>query len=389
MEVSSLVRRVKQVEPEALEQAFESFNHLSTTLVAAYQELKRQVGRLNNELAEIRLQKQHEYEKRARTAKRLQHLLNVLPGGVIVIDGDSTVRECNSIAADLLGAPLLGQKWNDIVARAFLPKKENGRYTALRNGHYVTISTQSLEPESGQILLLMDVTKTYILQEQLSRLERISTMGDMAVAIAHQIRTPLSSALLYAANMSSADLDQDLRQQFIKKQLACLQHLESLVSNMLLLARGRQLDFKLCNLSKLIDELITVQKADPALDKVHFLVEGQCQDIMLNVNRDAFFSALQNLLNNAAQAINYQGQVHLRFCLKASGMIELNISDNGPGIPLAIQGRLFDPFFTTKERGTGLGLAVASAVIREHKGELSFKTEEHAGTTFTICLPSA
>jgi len=387
METDRLQEVPGHIRPETLEQAFENFNQVSSTLADVYRGLEAQVNRLHYELAETRSQKIDEFEKRERIANRLQHLLNALPGGVIVLDGNGFIQECNPAAIDLLSEPLLHEKWTDVVGRVFAPRWDDGHDITLADGRHVNISTQSLDPEPGQILLIKDVTETRKLQEQLSRLKRLSAMGEMAASLAHQIRSPLSSALLYASNIGNTGLNEELKQRFIKKQIACLQHLESLVGDMLLFARGGQFDFKPCDLSTLVAEFINVQKSDPVCRNIELIVLIEQKNIVLDLNRDAFVSTLQNLFDNAAQAMAYKGKIQIELGITAAGTAELSITDNGNGIPKNIHDRLFEPFFTTKSNGTGLGLAVADAVIRAHHGKLSFITEAGVGTTFTISLP--
>ena len=97
---------------------------------------------------------------------------------------------------------------------------------------------------AGQLILLKEVTETRQLQQQLGRLKRVSAMGEMASSLAHQIRTPLSSALLYASNIQHSMLDTSRRKRFTGKLIERLQHLEKLVEDMLLFARGGNFDAK-------------------------------------------------------------------------------------------------------------------------------------------------
>tara|TARA_R110002111_G_scaffold110959_3_gene170634 strand:+ start:768 stop:2015 length:1248 start_codon:yes stop_codon:yes gene_type:complete len=372
---------------ESLEEAFQNFSEVSSSLSRFYKGLEQEVSLLNQELADTRSQKKHEYIERERVTKRLENLLRALPGGVIVLDGQGIVREINPAALELLGEPLLNERWRDVVERSFKPKWDDGHDITLHTGQYVNISTQPLDPEPGQILLITDVTETRQLQEQISGLKRMSAMGEMAAALAHQIRTPLSSALLYISNLGTNQLDLERRKRFTKKTLSALQHLETLVEEMLLFARGGRLNAKPSNVSSVIKDLIEQQENTLEDCKLNIIFDDKTSDVQVNLACDAFKSALQNIFNNSCQAGNINTNIHIELSQKHPKEVQLVLTDDGPGIPAAIKPRLFEPFVTTRTNGTGLGLAVVDAVVRAHKGTISVQDGPERGTSFTINLP--
>jgi two-component system, sensor histidine kinase FlrB len=386
MSQQQLSRKPELSKTELLEQAFQHFNEVSSSLTGFYEGLEQEVSLLSKELADTRSQKNREYEERERVSKRLENLLRALPGGVIVIDGEGIVRECNPAAIELLGIPLFGECWRDVVARAFKPQWDDGHDVTLHDGRYVNISTQSLDSEPGQILLITDVTETRQLQEQIAGLKRVSAMGEMAAALAHQIRTPLSSALLYVSNLGMSKLDNERRKRFTKKTMSALQHLETLVEEMLLFARGDRLNTRPANIVDVISDFIDQQHDELENCSLNITFNNRTTGVQVNLSCDAFKSALQNILNNACQAAG--DAVNLNIDLQHNqSQILLKITDNGPGIPDSIKSRIFEPFITTRTSGTGLGLAVVDAVIRAHKGAITVEDAPESGTCFTICLP--
>jgi two-component system, sensor histidine kinase FlrB len=387
MSQQQLLQNPETGQNESLEQAFQHFNEVSSSLTGFYQGLEQQVSLLNKELADTRSQKNREYEKRERVSKRLENLLRALPGGVVVIDGQGVVQECNPAALELLGVPLLGERWRDVVGRAFKPKWDDGHDVTLYDGRYVNISTQSLDSEPGQILLITDVTETRQLQEQISGLKRVSAMGEMAAALAHQIRTPLSSALLYVSNLGVGKLDNERRKRFTKKTMSALQHLEILVEEMLLFARGDRLNTRPVNIVNVINDFIEQQHAELENCNLKITFNNKISDVQVNLSCDAFKSVLQNIFNNACQAGGDDINLNIDLQHNQSDQIQLKITDDGPGIPDSIKPRIFEPFITTRTRGTGLGLAVVDAVIRAHKGTVTVEDATEAGTCFIICLP--
>jgi len=387
MSQQQLCRKPESARTESLEQAFQHFNEVSSSLTGFYEGLEQQVSLLSKELADTRLQKNREYQERERVSKRLENLLSALPGGVIVIDGEGIVKESNPAAIELLGMPLIGERWRDVVARAFKPQWDDGHDVTLHDGRYVNISTQSLESEPGQILLITDVTETRQLQEQISGLKRISAIGEMAAALAHQIRTPLSSALLYVSNLGVSKLDNERRKRFTKKTMSALQHLEILVEEMLLFARGDRLTTRPENIVDVISDFIEQQHIELENCNLKISFNNKIPDTQVNLSCDAFKSALQNIFNNACQAAADDVNLNIDLQHNQSNQIQLKITDDGPGIPDSIKPRIFEPFITTRTSGTGLGLAVVDAVIRAHKGTVTVENASESGTCFTICLP--
>ncbi|MGB1801282.1 MAG: sensor histidine kinase [Gammaproteobacteria bacterium] len=387
MEQQQLTRNTEPAKAEALEQAFQHFNEISSSLTDFYEGLEKQVSQLTKELSDTRTQKNREYEERERVSNRLENLLRALPGGVVVIDGEGIVQEANPAALDLLGTPLFGEKWRDVVARAFKPQWDDGHDVTLHDGRYVNISTQAFDSEPGQILLITDVTETRQLQEQISGLKRASAMGEMAAAMAHQIRTPLSSALLYVSNLGLSSLDDERRKRFMKKTMSSLHHLETLVEEMLLFSRGGRLNASPVNISEVLNEFIEQQ--EERIEGCHLKItfNNKLTDEKVKLSKDAFKSSLQNLINNACQAAEDVVNIVIDLDNNHLNQICLNITDDGPGIPDSIKARIFEPFITTRVNGTGLGLAVIDAVVRAHKGSICVNDADEKGTCFTILLP--
>lgn len=377
-----------QVRSRELEQAFASFNDVSVVLAEVYRDLESRVSSLNSELLQARHERLRQYQEKERIACRLQNLLDALPAGVIVLDGDGLITEHNPAAADLLGLPLQGETWRDVVKRSFAPRWDDGHDLTLVDDRCVNISTQSLEKDSGQLVLIKEVTETKQLQRQLAQFRRLSAMGEMASALAHQIRTPLSSALLYASNLKNPQVTSSRKERFTDKLVDRLRHLESLVEDMLLFARGGNFDFSCYSLKEVMDEFAGLLGSAEHSKQLSLHIDPVPADIQVNINRNAFISILQNLLDNALQVCGTDTRVRIVTEITSPGFIDLLVIDNGPGIAEEIKAKIFEPFYTTRQQGTGLGLAVVDSVIRSHGGSISLDTGDH-GTTFRLRLPIA
>ncbi|OEC37140.1 two-component system, sensor histidine kinase FlrB [Pseudomonas cuatrocienegasensis] len=367
-----------------LEHAFARFSQMSTQLSESYSLLESRVSELKGQLALVSAQRMQELAEKERIAHRLQSLLDLLPGGVIVIDGQGVVREANPVACQLLGRPLVGMLWREVIARNFAPRDDDGHEVSLKDGRRLSIATRSLHGEPGQLILLNDLTETRRLQDQLSRHERLSALGRMVASLAHQIRTPLSAAMLYASHLHEQALPVEQQQRFAGRLKERLHELEHQVRDMLVFARG---DLPLPDRltpSALCDALRSAAETHVA----GLPVRWQCdvRDGGLLCNRDTLVGTLLNLLENAIQAGG--PQVGLKVHLYRRGdNLRICISDNGPGMDAATLARLGEPFFTTRATGTGLGLAVVKAVARAHRGELHLQSRPGRGTCALLTLP--
>lgn len=204
--IQGLVSPVEPPTRQGLEHAFSQFNQMSSQLTDSYSLLEARVSELKGELAVVSAQRMQELAEKERLANRLQNLLDLLPGGVIVIDDQGRVREANPAACDLLGLPLEGELWREVITRCFAPREDDGHEVSLKDGRRLSIATRSLDAEPGQLVLLNDLTETRHLQDQLARHERLSSLGRMVASLAHQIRTPLSAALIYASHLTDEQL---------------------------------------------------------------------------------------------------------------------------------------------------------------------------------------
>lgn len=367
-----------------LEQAFALFDQMSTQLSQSYNLLEARVTELKGELEVVSAQRMAELAEKERLANRLQNLLDLLPGGVIVIDGHGLVREANPAACELLGAPLVGELWRQVIARCFAPREDDGHEISLRDGRRLSISTRSLDAEPGQLVLLNDLTETRHLQDRLARHERLSTLGRMVASLAHQIRTPLSAAMLYASHLAGQDLPLETRQRFAGSLKERLHELEHQVRDMLVFARG-----ELPLTDRLTPKALfqALQQAAQTQVQGHS-VRWQCDSHLgeLLCNRDTLVGALLNLLENALQASSGSARLKIHLYLRDT-TLRLCISDAGSGIDGALLRRLGEPFLTTKATGTGLGLAVVKAVARAHQGELQLRSRPGRGTCAIVSLP--
>lgn len=371
-----------------LEDAFNVFNRMSLQLESSYRDLEQQVAGLTAELAAARSERLRQLAEKERLANRLSRLLETLPGGVIVLDAQGIVQECNPAALTLLGEPLLGQLWRDVMQRACCAEYGvDDSEIKLANGRQITLSARALGTEPGQILLLTDVTEHRALQNLVNRQQRLSAMGEMAASLAHQIRTPLSTALLYLSHLNHPQQAETERQRVTEKIRARLRHLEGLVNDMLVFARGGTGAIEKFSIDSVLDELRQTLEPQLQLLQGDMHIENAAPGAIVNGSRAALSGALLNLANNAMQSCGTGVILRIAVCTPQPDRLTLSVSDNGPGIPADCIERIFEPFFTTRPDGTGLGLAVVRAVAEAHHGSVWVDSPPGQGACFGLRLP--
>ena len=363
---------------------------LESNQSSSYRELEERVVALKSELSVA----ESNTAQQAKEKKALEHrhsaLLEVLPAGVVVLDGKGFISEYNPAAIELLGEPLEGERWLDVITRCFAPKHDDGHEVSLKDGRRLHIKTRSLKSGDGQLILLSDLTETRALQERVSRTERLGSLGKMVASLAHQIRTPLSTAMLYAGHLRRPHIDEEMRIDCAEKLLSRLAHLEHQIRDMLVFAKGETRLAEQVSVTEFFESLRAA--AAPLIDKHHVKAVWHNESKgQILCNQETLVGACMNLINNSIEAHESQSdkrQLEISIeSIDAEGRFAcIQICDNGPGIPRSLEKKIHEPFFTTKSQGTGLGLAVVQAVIKAHKGQFSLRSAKD-GAVATILIP--
>ncbi len=369
-----------------LEEAFEAFNKVSVALDSSYKYLENKVAALTDELAAARSARLRELAEKERLANRLSALISALPGGVLLLDADDQVREANPEAEELLGQPLQGQRWEKVLDRV-----ETGQTGEISGstGKKLSLMSRPLGGDGDKVMLLTDVTEIHQLQEQVSQKKRLSALGEMAARMAHQVRTPLSSSLLYLSQLSRADLSERDRKRISLKVHDRLNHMERLVSSMLSFVRGGDYHLESLAVSDIFRQLENTVSPQVSRAGVTLVIARPDAPLSVIGSRDALVDALSNLVMNALEAASGDIEVSVAAQGVDGQRLQISVSDTGPGIEEQLLERIFDPFFTTRVQGTGLGLAVVAMTIRAHEGSISVANRPAGGARFVITLPMA
>lgn len=224
-------------------------------------------------------------------------------------------------------------------------------------------------------------------QEKLIQTEKVAAIGQMAAAISHDLRNPLTGIKMAAYYLGSKIDKNNLEINNILKDIELeIDYASNVVTNILTFAKPSQLIYTPVDINEIIDEttrLISIQKKQADIKLVKNYGSG-IPPILIDVKQ--IKQVMVNLMTNAFQAMPGGGQLTIT-TKAANNYLEIEVKDNGAGIKKEDLDKVFTPFFTTKARGVGLGLSIVDSIIKKHAGSFEIKSEIGKGTIFIIKLP--
>jgi signal transduction histidine kinase len=236
---------------------------------------------------------------------------------------------------------------------------------------------------SVAFFLFRSIKRVFLLQNLVKNQEHLVRLGEMAASVAHELRNPLG--IIKGANsliQKKYGSEEDEVFTYIPSEL---ERLNKLIEDYLLFARSRDINIQEVNLRELLKKL---QIGFSDFQNVHIQIDIPETDPILNTDGDALAQIFLNILKNSIQACQMKGEITISSKYGQKKKIEIQIKDNGPGIPEEIRDRIFDPFFTTREEGSGLGLAISKRLVDQLGGDIYVQSSSDQGTTITILLPA-
>ncbi len=226
-------------------------------------------------------------------------------------------------------------------------------------------------------------------EEQLRRAEKLSTLGELAAGIAHEIRNPLASIKGSAEILQDPSTPQAKKEEFARVMLAEIEKLNRFVVNFLELGQFKRLNREDANLNDIIKDMLGI--VDFQLKKKGIVLKTNFAELPhLQLDVAQMEHAILNLLLNAVSAMPNGGALSLTTASEdhaGAGRVRIDIVDTGEGIPPEHLPHVYDPFFTTKSDGTGLGLSVVRRVISAHDGAIEIRSELGKSTRATLIIP--
>jgi len=341
-------------------------------------------------------------ESRSRYAAVFDHA----PVGYIILNPRGLIMDGNLTAATMLDMQqkdLMGLPFTVFVAeqdaKLFFEHLRRCKSTTDRVSSEIIIKSHSRTSYCVQIIsipfVLLDQQRVYYnttiidisnekrLEQELQRLDRLNLIGEMAAAIAHEIRNPMTTVRGYLQlfkRRSSKEQEIGDFQIMIEE----LDRANAIITEFLALAKNKNNQLLLKDMNQIIKAIYPLIQAEAALAGSEITLELSPELPMILIDGKEIRQVLLNLVSNALQSMD-QGQISIHSFME-NGKVVVSIKDQGQGIPDEIKHKIGTPFFTTKESGTGLGIATCYSIIQRHNATLDFVTSPQ-GTTFFIRFP--
>jgi len=237
---------------------------------------------------------------------------------------------------------------------------------------------------------LMGFFIAHRVNEQLIRSAKMASLGQLSANIAHEIRNPLTAIKmrLYSltrelTNIPSTGEDMGIIREEIDR-------IEKTVKNCLDFARPPEPNFQRCDVNTIVEGTIDLLFSKAESQHIRIIKRFNATPDQIEADREQMRQVFFNLILNAIEAMPDGGTLDISTEKKEDkrlqSFIEIRIADTGPGLPVHFKKRLFEPFFTTKTEGTGLGLFIASRIIRMHRGVIEAENRPGQGTVFAVKL---
>lgn len=228
-----------------------------------------------------------------------------------------------------------------------------------------------------------------VVESNLRQAQRLSALGNLAAGVAHDIRNPLNSIKLLSSH--TEDMVGDSAQaESAQRQLQTIRNevdrLEEIVSSFLSLAKDRELEPEPTRVDALLEECVRLVRKDAEARNVRLATDLRCGDLQLMLDPQEWTRAILNIIINALEACPAGGRVRV-FSRTMESQCEIEVRDDGPGIPKDVLEHAFDPYFTTKTTGTGLGLSITRGIVEEHGGGITITSAEDQGTQVVLTIP--
>jgi PAS domain S-box-containing protein len=256
-------------------------------------------------------------------------------------------------------------------------------------GHWIDFESHCM-PVMGDnnciehiVIISRDISERKKAEEFLLQSEKLSIVGELAAGVAHEIRNPLTTikgfVQLYKKENSSIEFNDLL--------LSELERIEAITSEMLSLGKPQAIQLKRTDLRELIENTLDLLQPQAHMNDIQFKLDFEDAEYYITCEKNQLKQVFLNILKNAMEAMNEGGEIHINLQKSPDNACIISIQDQGCGIPEALLPRLGEPFYSLKEKGTGLGLMICHKIIKQHQGDIVYRSEVNKGTLVEIKLP--
>ena len=371
-------------------------------LAADFNRMADELENRNSSLMDTLSQLQHSRKEIIEERDFKESILESISSGILAFSPSGILISLNRNGSRMIGEEgVPGAHFQDIfrnwpaiserIEESLRSKSGFGRSPVIieTNGstRHLDVGVFPIGPEAsrGITVTMRDETEKERMREEMTRMDRLASLGKISAGIAHEIRNPLTGITLLLDDLHDRPGLDPNTQLMIGHALAETERVERLISSLLSYSSPPRASFVRGDLNMAVQEgLVLFRKA---CENRGVELSASCQPVPLfPFDSDQIRQLLLNLLGNALEAVAPGGRISIgTFCAKDSAYI--NVADTGPGIPAEDIPRLFEPFFTRKSAGTGLGLSIVQRIVEEHHGSIKVECNSGEGTVFTGELP--
>jgi two-component system sensor histidine kinase FlrB len=320
------------------------------------------------------------------TDRLLAALWTAAPVALLLLDDERVVLTNRRVHA-LIPALQVGDRFDIPADWRRIGLGQDYRVGTAAGEVMVTLRWLSAPGDRQQLLEIDDITADWQSRAQDERQQRLAAMGRMTAELAHQLRTPLCTASLYASQLRHDRLDAAEHDRIADHLVQQLGQLDALITRMLGFVRTQSAAHEVGPIEPVLREQLMVIAPQLARQRIGLAVGWRAEGCLVAHDRLQLGSALMALLENALQHSPPNSTLTVS-CTHEGHRVLIRVGDEGPGIPAHLAPSLFEPFVTGRAAGNGLGLAIARAAAAAHGGELCFSPRQPCGALFTLTLPA-
>jgi len=357
----------------------------------------------------ISLENQQLYEKVAIQKSLAENVFDSMPVGIVAVDDNCQLRWINDAAREILEvetdsiakqpASILSSRLANMLTQRIngSSHEEPFEWKEPQTKRTLSVLTRILNSDSkciGALAIVRDMTQIHLLRKKEEEVERATFWTELAAAMSHEVRNPLVAISTFAQLLPDRYADPDFRNEFSKLVSSEIERLNSMVDQISDFAEKPQLQFEKASVSEILNEALS--NSINITNKDEKKIELSVDDALPKFSCDkiSLVTCFQHLICNAIEAVenNRIQSIHITAGMVAASEnknnLQVNIMDNGNGIPADNIKSIFSPFYTTKARGIGLGLPIARRTVIDHGGHINVASSKK-GTSIEIALPVA
>jgi len=385
-------RRIAVIGNDEIAALGSKFNSMANRLQVSSQTINAHRERLEDE---VRARTSELEQERASLAAVIEHTAD----GILAIDRGGAIRLLNPAAGRLFGGraieigsriELLWPQWPDIAKDAV-----SGQFRCELQLIEQIISLAVSPTSAGFIVIARDVSQEREIQDarreldrQMFQMEKLTTLGELAMEIAHEIGNPLAGMKAVAQAMQYEDDIPAGLMEALKRLESEVDRLADFLRSFHGFAAPQAVLCEPCNLGRALDDVLFWTRKEAKNCGISFELNGVAMMPPLLADPHQLKQVLLNLLINAVHALPTGGTITVS-AVATADVANITICDTGAGIEPALLGRIFEPFFTTRREGTGLGLAIVKKIVAQHGGTIEVQSAMGHGTCFTMTWPTA